>query len=71
MAWKISGRIIMVAAIAGIALTACKGKKTDTGGDNVVNARELSDPDMLNPIKPYLCRWQVYCATDIYGPRGY
>src|SRR3954469_12326718 len=52
MSWKVSSKILLMAAAAGLIMAGCKGKKADasTGGESVVNARELSDPDMLNPI---------------------
>lgn len=52
MTWKSSARIILIAAVAGSLLAACKGKKSDAGanGQNYLNARSMSDPDMLNPI---------------------
>jgi peptide/nickel transport system substrate-binding protein len=51
MAYKVSYRIIVIALI-GLMLANCKGKKTENGasGQNVLLARALADPDMLNPI---------------------
>jgi peptide/nickel transport system substrate-binding protein len=52
MTWKTSSKIILMAAVAGLIMAGCKGKKADatTNGENILNARAMSDPDMLNPI---------------------
>ena len=52
MAWKVSYKIMLMAAIAGFIMAGCKGKKSDASstGESVLNARAISDPDMLNPI---------------------
>ena len=42
--------ISMIALLAGGILTACKGKKSGAEGKNLLLARAMSDPDMLNPI---------------------
>lgn len=51
MAYKVSYRIIVIALVC-LMLANCKGKKSDSGtdGKNILLARAMSDPDMLNPI---------------------